>query len=227
MKMLILLIMGLFCSVASADIMQDFDSLGGNDQLLEKAQALRPETRIEVVQDRIVDRRNRLEISPEFTSVLGGDAYLETYTSGLNVQYHITPRWSIGANYGYANNYRTDELNDLIGFKDKNNQAVPEMDWMKQSYQATVNWYPMYGKFNLYDLGIVHFDVYAIGGIGEVELRSGKTSTWSTGGGIGLWWSQHLTTRLEMRYQTYTSKRFDGSTDMELTVASLAIGYML
>ncbi|MEI7973586.1 MAG: hypothetical protein WCH11_04380, partial [Bdellovibrio sp.] len=62
----------LFASLFSqADLLQDFDSLGGNKVLLEKAQALNPEQNVYVVQDRIVSRKNRFEIAPEFHSVLG------------------------------------------------------------------------------------------------------------------------------------------------------------
>ena len=90
-----------------------------------------------------------------------------------------------------------------------------------------VNFYPIYGKMNLYDLGIVHFDIYALGGYGNIDLRSGTTSTYTAGGGFGMWFSQHLTSRLEARYQNYQAERFNGKQNMDLTVLSLQIGYLL
>lgn len=218
-----------------ADILKDFDSLGGNDVLLEKAQAIQPETRIEVVQDRVVKRRFRHEFSPEANSVIGGDAYLKTNNVGINYQFHINAKWSIGLKYNYAFNSLTAEgdavINELSELtKDKNSDIafIPEIDWPKQSYMGVVNWYPVYGKVNLHDLGVVHFDVYMLGGYGQVDLKSGNNqTTWTAGGGVGFWLSQHLTTRFEMRYQTYTTKRFTGEKAMDLTVAGFSLGYML
>ena len=80
---------------------------------------------------------------------------------------------------------------------------------------------------NLYDLGVVHFDVYALAGGGQIELKSGMTTSYTAGGGIGLWVSQHLSTRLELRYEGYTAKRYTGDTNMNTTVAGIQVGYML
>ena len=58
-------------------------------------------------------------------------------------------------------------------------------------------------------------------------LRSGTKPTYTAGGGLGMWFSQHLTSRLEARYQTYQAERFSGTQKMDLTVLSLQIGYLL
>jgi outer membrane immunogenic protein len=228
MKKLLLVALSLGFSVAAqADIMKDFDSLGGNDVLLKKAQALKPETRIEIVQDRIVKRRFRHEFSPEFGAVLGGDAYNKTYNTGLNYNFHFNHRWTAGLKYLYSSNKLTKEAENLINYRAEDKQIIPEIDYPKNTYLAVVNYAPVYGKFNFMDRGIVHFDIYGLGGAGQVELRSGTTSTWTAGGGMAFWWSQHLTSRFEVRYQNYTVKRFNGSPEMNLTMASFQIGYML
>lgn len=218
-----------FSSMSSAaDLMKDFDSLGGNDVLLEKAKALNPDAEIRVVQDRVVSRRNRFEISPEFMSVLGGDAYNRTTSVGLNVHFHITPQWSLGLKYGYSFNALRPEgeyiLNDVTV---DGKGMIPDIDYPKQQGLFTVNWYPIYGKMNLYDLGVVHFDVYAIAGAGQMDLKSGPTTTYTGGAGLGLWVSQHLSTRFELRYEGYTAKRYTGDVGMNTTVAGIQIGYLL
>ncbi len=234
MKNLILLATLVLLSLhAKADLMKDFDSLGGNDVLLEKAKKLNPDTTINVVQDRIVARRNRFELAPEFSSVLGGDAYTRTNNLGLNVHFHITPHWSVGAKYNYSFNELRPEGQNLIDEAVKRRDVVvdrpgyPDIDYAKDEFLGLVNWYPIYGKMNLYDLGVLHFDVYALGGYGKINLRSGPTNTWTTGGGMGLWFSQHLTSRLEMRYQSYTGQRYDGAVQMNTTIASVQVGYLL
>lgn len=224
----VIVILGVSVQGRAADIMKDFDTLGGNDVLLETAKALNPEAQIRIVQDRVVSRRSRFEFAPEFSSVLGGDAYNSTQNLGLNVHYHITPQWSLGLKYSYAFNKLKPEGEYLISDTSVEGKArIPEIDWPKQEAMLLLNWYPIYGKMNLYDLGVVHFDVYAVAGAGQIELKSGTTTSYTGGGGIGFWISQHLSTRLELRYEGYTAKRFKGETNMNTTVGSVQIGYML
>lgn len=229
MRHLILALSLGFCPlVATADIMEDFDKLGGNDVLMEKAKALEPDTQISVVQDRVVRRNNRFEFSPELTSVVGGDSYLDTRGVGLNVHYHINPHWSLGVKYSSLYNEFSPEGKNLIndsGLLGKN--IVPEVDYPKDQTLATVAVYPIYGKLNMFNRGIAHFDVYALAGYGTLNLRSGTASTWTAGGGLGFWISQHFTTRFEMRYQTYDTQRSTGTSAMDLSVVSMQMGYLL
>lgn len=213
---------------ASAGLMKDFDTLGGNDVLLQRAQALNPDAQIRIVQDRIVSRRHRVELSPEFSSVLGGDAYNKTNNLGLNMQYHFTPEWSVGLKYNYSFNQLRPEGENLLTDVSVDGKArIPDIDFPKQEALLLLNWYPIYGKMNLYELGVVHFDIYALLGGGQVELKSGMTTVYTGGGGLGLWVSQHLSTRFELRYEGYTAKRFNGDTNMNTTVAGVQVGYLL
>ncbi|MBX9768540.1 MAG: hypothetical protein K2X47_14800, partial [Bdellovibrionales bacterium] len=96
MNLFLILALALAGSVnASADdgILEDFDSLGGNDVLLERARSLNPTSTVSIVQERVVDRRMRFEISPEIGRTLGGDSYQTTHRFGGNLNFHITPKW--------------------------------------------------------------------------------------------------------------------------------------
>jgi outer membrane immunogenic protein len=213
---------------SNTGLMKDFDTLGGNDVLLEKARALNPDAQIRVVQDRIVSRRSRVEFAPEFSSVLGGDAYNKTNNAGFNVQYHFTPQWSVGLKYNYSFNQLRPEGENLLTDVSVDGKArIPDIDFPKQEALLLVNWYPIYGKMNLYELGVVHFDIYALAGGGQVELKSGMTTAYTGGAGLGLWVSQHLSTRFELRYEGYTAKRFNGNTNMNTAVAGVQVGYLL
>jgi outer membrane immunogenic protein len=215
----------------NSGLLKDFDTLGGNDVLLDKARELNPDQRISVVQDRIVQRRNRLELAPEFASVLGGDPYNHTNAMALNAYFHINPHWALGAKYEYDTNSVRPEGQALIdqAIANSDKALVPDIDYPKGQALALVNWFPFYGKLNLFDAGVVHFDVYAVGGGGQVFLSSGNAATYTAGGGVGFWFSQHLSTRAELRYQTYEAQhpRYSSSEKMNLTVASLQIGYLL
>ena len=234
MKQIILLLIFFVPSLYASDgILEDFDSLGGNDTLLQKVQALTPESRIKIVQQRIVDRFNRHEFSPEIGLISGGNSYFDTSFVALAYQYHINPHWSVGLKYNYYLNELTLEGDELINQAIENinegNEltSIPEMNWPKQSYIAQLNWYPIYGKLNIYDKGVVHFDMYTILGVGQMDLRRGETMIYQIGFGTGFWISQHLTTRLEYKYKTYDVEYYAGTENTMVHDFSLSLGYML
>ena len=213
----------------------DFDSLGGNKVILDRAKALAPEQNITVIQNRAVSRTKRIEISPEFSSSFGGEAYSRTKSVGLNTNYHINPRWSVGLKLSTSFNTLTPEgeasinraIADFDANPEKPDTAYPQLDYQKGEMLALVNWYPFYGKLNLMDRGVAQFDVYAIGGAGQVQLSSGSKTTYTAGAGIGFWVSKNISTRAEMRYQNYKAKYFDGDKNLDLALASFQVGWML
>ena len=216
-------------SVNAEELLKDFDSLGGNKVLLDKAKALNPQTTVGIVQDRIVSRRNRFEVAFDPSFVLGGDPYIATTNYGLSIHYHITPHWSLGARYNVSTNSLRDEAKYLIHDQTATGSGIiPDIDYPQSQALLLLNWYPIYGKMNVYDLGVSHFDVYATLGGGKIQLASGSTNTVTAGGGVGLWVSQHFTTRLEMRWQGYsaTHPKYRTTQAMNMTVAGLQMGYL-
>lgn len=240
MKSLVLLLSLVSITAFAANEKQDandvdFDSLGGNQVILDRARALEPEKTVSIVQNRTVSRRNRVEIAPEFSGTFGGDTYSRTKSLGLNANYHFNPRWSVGVKYNYSFNDLTPEGKAMVDAAEADYQANPGnpsakyavLDYQKSETLALVNWYPFYGKMNLLDMSVAHFDFYFVGGAGQVELLSGATSTYTGGAGFGFWVSNNFSTRLEMRYQNYTAKYFDKQKDLDLAVASVQMGWML
>lgn len=228
MKNILIFVMT-FCSLtAFADVMKDFDGLGENKDLFDTAKALHPDMSVSVVQERVVQRRHRLELAPEISRVTGGDAYLTTAGYGLAVHYHIRPWISLGARYTQFSNNFNREAKNLINDVDANGIGIiPDTDYAINSTMGLVNIYPIYGKMNTLNIGITHFDLYFTGGYGTMNLRRGGTNTWTAGGGVALWWSQHFTTRFELRYQTYQAKYLSGNRDLDTTIGSLQVGYLL
>ena len=104
--------------------------------------------------------------------------------------------------------------------------AIAKNEWL-----GVLNWYPIYGKVNLFDLTVAHFDVYILGGAGQINLSSGTAPLYSAGGGMGIWWNQHLTTRLEARWQGYRDSIFDGEKnlqrDINQTLLTVNVGLLL
>lgn len=219
-------------SSAWAGLNDEAANLGGNKDLIRRAKGLDPKNRVQVVQNRTVDRSLRLEFGLNYGMVTGGDPYLETNNLGANIDFHITPKWSVGARYYNSSNTLTGEGERVY----RNAQAARASgtyaetranDYATDTYLGVINWYPMYGKLNLFDMGIAQFDIYLLAGGGQVKLSSGPAPTYTAGGGIGLWMSQHFSTRFEVRYQTYEDQIYSGSRHQDLTIFSATLGFLL
>lgn len=227
-KILVGLMMVSSSAFAAGDVLEDFDKLGGNDALLEKAKALQPETSVTVVQDRLVKRNARFELMPEYAAVLGGDPYINTRGYGLNMQFHFTPFISLGAKYNSYGNDLTSEGENLIkGSKSATVKfIVPDIDYPIDQTLAILNVYPFYGKLNVFNK-IAHFDIYGLLGYGTTTLASGAKNTVTGGAGVGFWIANHFTARWELRYQNYKAlKKPVDDVDVNLTISSLQLGYL-
>lgn len=222
---------------AESEILKDFDSLSGNDILLDRAAQLSPDIKTQVVQKRMVTRPGRVEVVSGYSNAFGGDAYVKTQMFGAGLNYHFNYRWSVGARYDYAFNELSAEGQNLIDNPSSSTDAsgnvtfganVPALDYIKSAAIGTVNWYPIYGKFSLVDKAVVHFDIYALAGGGQLALRNGSTTALTAGAGMAIWLSQHLTTRLEAKWLGYDAERMPGKTErMNVTLGQLSVGYLL
>ena len=224
MKALFLLpVIVLTSLIAHADIMKDFDSLGGNDVLVNRAKALEPDKDVKIVQNRIVDRRWRNEFSLGYNNVVGGDAYLQTQMLNLDYHLHINPHWTVGARYFSAFNQLSREGEYLLTA----DNLVADVDQPESGYEVVGNFAPIYGKLNVFDMGVVQFDIYGLASFGNITLKSGDTSTYSVGAGIGLWISQYISSRVEIRQRFYQAQRTSGPVDIETTSIGFSLGYLL
>lgn len=240
MKLSLTLIMSLTLATSMAmaqtkkriDVSKDVDTLGGNRNLIEMAQAIDPENRSRIVQSRLVDRYNRFELGLSYSGVAGGDSYVTTQSLGAALDFHFTPRWSVGLRYNDYGNSLTPEGKRVFDearadYAAGNTSRIPDIDVPQQSAMAVINWYPMYGKTNLLDRGIAQFDMYLLAGGGQIELNSGWTTVMTAGGGVGIWMTQHFSARGEIRYQNYQDQIITGSRQIHGVVGTLGIGLML
>jgi outer membrane beta-barrel protein len=214
------------------DFSKDVDGLGGNDALMEMAEKLNPETKSRIVQDRIVDRHTRLEVGLSYGGAMGGTTYLQTQNVGASLDFHITPRWSIGGRYYAYQNKLTPEgqrAKDqaLADYASGNRASIVDIDSPINAQIAVVNWYPIYGKINFFDSAIAQFDVYLLAGGGQIELESGDSALMTAGAGFGLWMTKHLSARAEIRYQSYKDQIVTGSRDIASATATVGLGWIL
>jgi outer membrane beta-barrel protein len=223
-----ILFSGLTHFAYGSEILKDFDSLGGNSDLYEKAKALSPELRTQVIQNRVVDRRLRLEVSPTFTTYWGGNPYISSQSAGMEFSFHITPRWSVDLAYtfAYQNNLTNEGQFFVDRAEDNNTSDVPDVDAPRGSALGFLTYYPFYGKLNMFD-NVVHFDIYTSLGLGTTELATGNAATVGANLGMGIWWSQHLSTRLGYRFQNYEAQPKNGPQEINMSSAFVSMGYLL
>lgn len=235
MKKISLIFALLVASTTYAQVEQEIDSFGGNEALFLKAKALNPEVENEVVQNRFIERKNRVELAPEFSGGSGGDAYNRTQSLGMNVHYHINPSWSVGLKYNYSFNSLTPEGKAMVEKASQASQAnskdpnylFPQVIYPKSETIGMVNWYPVVGKLSFGKWGVAHFDTYLMGGYGTMELSNNSTSTSTLGVGVGFWLTPNLTTRIEYRGQQYKAEYYDKTENMMVSVGSVQMGWML
>lgn len=216
-----------------SDLKKDFNSLGNNTEIIRRAKEMDPHNRVRIVQNRLVDRHMRLELGVNVGAVHGGDTYLNTRNLGANIDFHINPRWSVGVRYYQSYNELTQQGKKVYqdaaaaNAADASAGVTYDIDYPINTTLAVVNWYPIYGKLNLFEVGVSQFDIYTLAGYGQVKLESGATDTFTVGGGVGLWLTQHVSSRLEARYQRYTDQVYSGPRDLDLTVITASIGFIL
>ncbi|MGE0529414.1 MAG: outer membrane beta-barrel domain-containing protein [Bdellovibrionales bacterium] len=217
----------------AGDLTQEMDALGANRDLMKKARAIDPKNRVRVVQNREVDRHLRFEFGVSYGMNAGGDPYVSTDSLGGQVDFHITPRWSVGGRYYNHSNSLNSEGKKVFDEAAREHAAgnnkyrVPDTDSAHDSWLGVLNWYPIYGKTNLFDITIAQFDIYLLGGAGQINLASGSAPLYTAGGGVGMWITQHVSTRLEARWQGYQDEVYDGSRDINQTVLTATLGFLL
>jgi outer membrane beta-barrel protein len=220
-------------SNGKVNVQEDIDTLGGNEDLIKMAQSLKSKSKARIVQERIIDRHNRFEIAASYGGIMGGDSYLQTQALGLAANFHITPRWSLGAEYTDYRNKLTSE-GDRVFTQYRQSRAANglpayavDVDYPLSSTMAVLNWYPIYGKTSFLDLGVTQFDIYMILGGGQIELSSGSSPIYSVGLGIGAWLTKHLALRTEVKYQTYTDQPITGERHLNIGTANIGMGFIL
>ena len=217
---------------ANDSLLNDMNSLGGNKKLIKMAKDIDPNNKVRIVQNRLVDRNLRLELGVNYGSFFGGDPYLNTDQIGGSLDFHINPMFSVGLRYYNHSSELSKEGQRRIDAAQSaramgENQESPKSDIPYESYMGVINIYPTYGKLNLLDLSVVHFDFYILGGAGQMRLESGYTNTYTAGAGVGFWFTQHLSSRIEARYQTYEDRALGSPRTLDMTVIGASIGVLL
>lgn len=209
-------------------------TLGNQSQIMQKARPSIPANTYRVVQKRVIERDFRSELGISVGTVAsGGDSYYETSNLGLQYDFHLSSRWSMGLRYQMNFNKLTPEGKriydraEAMAQANNTNYVVPDLDQPLSTALATVSFYPLYGKVSWFESTVSYFDFYVMAGGGQIQLKNGASPLMTGGLGMGMWWNQYLTSRFEARYQTYEDQIFTGKRRIEGAVATFTMGLLL
>src|SRR5690606_713557 len=80
-------------------LLEDLDSLGSNKAIAQRAKQINGENKIRIVQNRTVNRNMRLELGINYDIVAGGDPYVNTNNLGFQLDFHFSPKFSLGVRH--------------------------------------------------------------------------------------------------------------------------------
>jgi outer membrane immunogenic protein len=235
-KSILACLMVLSGSMASAQskLSKEVSDLGANKSLKERVQNLDSAQRTRIVQNRTVDRNLRLELGLSAGRLSGGDSYLQTENASGYLEFHFTPRWSVGIRHSKYFNKLTDEGRQVYDRAWALQQAdagdtssFSGVDYMKESTQGSISFYPIYGKLNVFDASVVHFDVYTTLRAGQLKLQSGSTNIYAGGVGTGVWLNQLFSFRIEALFQSYRDFVDQENRSQQGLIAQAAVGILL
>jgi len=114
MKKVLLSILALSFSLSAyaapkKSLKKDFDTLGDNKVFAERVKQMDQDKKVRIVQNRIVDLYNRVEIAGTYGYNAGGDSYVTSQALGAILEYHISPRFAVGVRYQHFYNELTTE----------------------------------------------------------------------------------------------------------------------
>lgn len=226
-KLILLISLLFFAQQAFAKTSDELDSLGVNRDVVKKACRLNPNNKVKIVQKRAVDRTWRVEGAVGYGYLTGGSPYVDSQQLEGSLEVHVTPRFSLGGRYYSFKNQLSKEGERV--FNAQSGVAPDVRDFPKDGYLASLSYYPIYGKINLFNMNVTQFDIYLSAGYGQINLdRSGSSDLISAGGGVGFWFTNWLTSRFEIRYQTYKDMvSTDESRRLEQTVFTAKVGFLL
>ncbi len=238
LTLLTLILSVAFSSAAFASqkksLKKDFATLGDNKVFAERVKNISQDKKVRIVQNRIVDLHNRFELAGTYGYSAGGDSYVTTQHLGGILDFHFSPRFAVGVRYQHYFNELTNEgkaqydaARRAQAIDPAAANQVPDVDFPENVGLVTFTYSPIYGKLNLFDMSVAHFDIYTLAGYGKMILNSGESDVLTAGLGMGIWVTQNFSARLEARYEAYQDLIGTYNRSQNNIQGMLAVGILL
>lgn len=131
--------------------------------------------RIRPVSGNLFLKDGRHEFSPTVDLSLN-DAFFSKYVFGLRYAYHLSEKWSVGGNVGWALSTPSGSVTTCDSSGE--NCATPSKERLARTpgdfdvlAGVDVSWAPLYGKISVLAEKVLHFDTYALAGAGVLRTR--------------------------------------------------------
>jgi len=154
---------------------------------------------VSVIQQKPLIRAMRVELTPTFGYTVN-ETMREYMQAAATLRFHITDEWSVGINYGHYFSSNQDLVDELQG----EYAIFPERNSIQWFAGGDVGWSPIYGKFVLFETGIVHWDLFLTAGAGVTKtLAPDPVVTATAGLGARFYMTQWLTLTVELKDHIY------------------------
>ncbi len=158
---------------------------------------------VEVVQNRLYSKKNRLSIQVGAGTV-STDPFLNVKSLTGGIGYHFSESfgvYAIGRKYLVSDSSYMTELKNGVttGAATSANVNRPN-----SYFGGEIQYSPFYGKMSLSGASIIHYDVHFLAGLGVTDTESGKYSTPSVGLGPEFYLGNTVAIRFDYRLTYYS-----------------------
>jgi outer membrane beta-barrel protein len=155
--------------------------------------------KVSVIQQKPFLRAMRAELTGSFGYTVN-ETLNEFLQAAGGLRFHITDSWSIGTSYSHY--FATDKA--TVGQLQNEFGVFPERSTVQWFAGGDVSWVPVYGKFVLFESGIIHWDMFLSAGAGVTKTwEPAPLVTGTAGLGTRIYLTRWLTLTIELKDHIY------------------------
>ena len=140
---------------------------------------------VHVIQPKPVLQKGRLDVTPRLGMTINDPLY-RNFKIAAHANFHVTERLYLGALFQWY------DFGDFIGgdtrtFREINaeTQAIPDAPYLNWAGGAELGFVPLFGKFALFNQGVIFYDISVTGGAGVANASSISAPALNEGGLAG------------------------------------------
>ncbi len=183
--------------------------------------------RIKAVSRKTFLKQGRFELQPAVMVTIN-DPFFRTWFISGRAAYHINDAFAVEIGGGYAPPFLVQKLPPVDVLRENASLINADADLIGQ-LDLGVTFSPVYGKVAVLSDQIIHFDAFALGGVGPV-FDTNKTfvhPSMDVGVGLRVFVLKWLVVRADVRDYIYPQDRTGISTLQNLMLVSLGVGFYL
>lgn len=170
------------------------------DQLRKKYWAKGDETELRVVQNRHINKENRMKLAA-FGGFVSADPFLAIKGVGGSLGYFLSEYVAVQGFYWQYLVSGSSALSTL-----ESNGFTTQINRQKSFYGGEFVLSPLYGKLSVFGSAIVYYDLYATLGAGMTKTETGSYFTPVAGLGQQIYLARQVAITLDFKIMRYTEK---------------------